>query len=218
MKLCSQCEKENPSSANHCMYCGTALVEEEQLSEEAKLLKKLKEQDEENRLLKAALEAQLKQQKTQENIQKPAPVVETVAPPPIAREVESQPVEVPITSYSEPKEEMPEPESFIYLPIIQKMFSLPFSFKGRIRRLEYGISCIIYFVWYVIAMAVLESDAALWAYLSFIPAYWFMLAQGAKRCHDRNNSGWYQIIPFYGLWMLFAEGDDEENDYGFPPK
>jgi uncharacterized protein (TIGR02145 family) len=76
MKLCPQCEKENPSSANHCMYCGTALVEEEQLSEEAKLLKKLKGQEEENRLLKTALDAQLKQKKPQ-----PAPVVETVAPP-----------------------------------------------------------------------------------------------------------------------------------------
>jgi formylglycine-generating enzyme required for sulfatase activity len=63
MKLCPQCEKENPSSANHCMYCGTALVEEEQLSEEAKLLKKLKGQEEENRLLKAALDAQLKKEK-----------------------------------------------------------------------------------------------------------------------------------------------------------
>lgn len=87
MKICSQCEKENPSSANHCMYCGTALVEEEQLSEEAKLLKKLKEQDEENRLLKAVLDAQLKQQKTQENTQKPASVIEIVAPPTITTEV-----------------------------------------------------------------------------------------------------------------------------------
>ena len=50
------------------------------------------------------------------------------------------------------------------------------------------------------------------------PAYWFMWAQGAKRCHVRNNSGWYQIIPFYGLWMLFGDGDPNENDYGIDPK
>ena len=30
------------------------------------------------------------------------------------------------------------------------MFNKPFSFKGRIRRLEYGISFIIYFIWYMI--------------------------------------------------------------------
>ena len=38
MKLCPQCEKENPSSTNCCMYCETALVSEEQLSEEVKML------------------------------------------------------------------------------------------------------------------------------------------------------------------------------------
>ena len=48
--------------------------------------------------------------------------------------------------------------------------------------------------------------------------FWFMTAQGAKRCHDRNNSGWYQFIPLYGLWMLFADGDVGENDYGPDPK
>jgi uncharacterized membrane protein YhaH (DUF805 family) len=50
------------------------------------------------------------------------------------------------------------------------------------------------------------------------PAYWFVIAQGTKRCHDRDNSGWYQIIPFYGLWMLFGDSNYGENDYGFNPK
>lgn len=56
-----------------------------------------------------------------------------------------------------------------------------------------------------------ESDLAFW--ISMIPAIFFLLAQGAKRCHDRGNSGFYQIIPFYGLWMLFAE-----SNYGPNPK
>ena len=51
-----------------------------------------------------------------------------------------------------------------------------------------------------------------------IPVYWFLLAQGAKRCHDRGNSGWYQIIPFYNLWMLFADSEKGVNDYGLNPK
>ena len=55
-------------------------------------------------------------------------------------------------------------------------------------------------------------------YILMIPVYWFIFAQGAKRCHDRGNSGWYQIIPFYVLWMLFAEGDTGENNYGDDPK
>lgn len=60
------------------------------------------------------------------------------------------------------------------------------------------------------------NNAILW--LAYIPLYWFFWAQGSKRCHDRNNSGWYQLIPFYGLWMIFASGDEDENDYGESPK
>jgi uncharacterized membrane protein YhaH (DUF805 family) len=47
---------------------------------------------------------------------------------------------------------------------------------------------------------------------------WFFLAQGAKRCHDRGNSGWYLLIPFYFLWMLFADGEIGQNDFGPNPK
>ncbi len=106
------------------------------------------------------------------------------------------------------------------------MFRNPFSFSGRIRRTEYGLSMIICFVINLfmqgIVGAAAESDAAsalLILYLiMFVPYCWFIWAQGAKRCHDRGNSGWYQIIPFYGLWMLFAEGETVANEYGNSPK
>ena len=94
------------------------------------------------------------------------------------------------------------------------MFRNPFSFTGRIRRTEYGLSIIICFfinlLMEVMMSAATESNAAalLVLYLIIlIPYCWFLWAQGAKRCHDRGNSGWYQIIPFYGFWMLFAEGE-----------
>ncbi|MBA2746394.1 MAG: DUF805 domain-containing protein [Flavisolibacter sp.] len=106
------------------------------------------------------------------------------------------------------------------------MFKSPFSFKGRIRRTEYGISTIIYFVIIVAfelaIMAMAASSDSIAASIIFIflliPVIYFMLAQGAKRCHDRGNSGWYQLIPFYGLWMLFAESDPGDNEYGPNPK
>ena len=47
---------------------------------------------------------------------------------------------------------------------------------------------------------------------------WFLWAQGAKRCHDRGASGWFQIIPFYVFWMLFADSNYGMNEYGANPK
>ena len=94
------------------------------------------------------------------------------------------------------------------------MFSSPFSFDGRIRRTEYGLSFIIYIIAYSILIELVQTSSIFG--LGYIPLFWFLLAQGAKRCHDRGNSGWYQIIPFYVLWMFFAEGDEVQNEYGFP--
>ena len=62
------------------------------------------------------------------------------------------------------------------------------------------------------------ENMALFYLLLFFPALWFIWAQGAKRCHDRGNSGWYQLIPFYALWMFFGEGEECDNEYGSDPK
>ena len=96
------------------------------------------------------------------------------------------------------------------------MFRNPFSFNGRIRRLEYGISVIIFYIMNNIFVALATEEPLL--IILLIPSLWFTWAQGAKRCHDRGNSGFYQIIPFYGFWMLFAEGDIGSNEYGENPK
>jgi serine/threonine protein kinase len=104
----------------------------------------------------------------------------------------------------------------------QGLFQKPFSFEGRIRRTEYGLSIILYMVaWAVVNMLVVsteEPSMLVLVFVAYIPMLWFLWAQGAKRCHDRDNSGWFQLIPFYGLWMLFAEGDRGSNQYGDDPK
>ena len=101
----------------------------------------------------------------------------------------------------------------------QEMFNELFSFEGRIRRLEYGISSIIYGVVAFFINYKVENDYSLvWIYIAYIPMIWIMLAQNTKRCHDLGNSGWYQLIPFYGLWLLFAEGARGNNKYGRNPK
>lgn len=103
------------------------------------------------------------------------------------------------------------------------MFKRIFSFKGRIRRTEYGLSYIVFLIWYFIFLGITEMNdvnplLALFIILTIVPAYWFLWAQGAKRCHDRGNSGWYQIIPFYFFVMLFGGSEEGVNDYGTNPK
>lgn len=97
-----------------------------------------------------------------------------------------------------------------------RLFASPFSFNGRIRRLEYGISFIIFIIVRVF-LEVIVFDIPILGLL-YIPAFWFFWAQGAKRCHDRGNSGWFQIIPFYGFWMLFAGSEVGTNRFGPNPK
>jgi uncharacterized membrane protein YhaH (DUF805 family) len=99
------------------------------------------------------------------------------------------------------------------------MFKNIFSFEGRIRRTEYGISFIIYFIAYLfIELIGGGANGIKAALLLFIPVVCFFWAQGAKRCHDLGNSGWFQIIPFYVLWLLFQAGNPGINEYGVNPK
>lgn len=99
------------------------------------------------------------------------------------------------------------------------MFKTPFSFEGRIRRLEYGLSYLI-FVGSIVLFAALSEISSQTSFLGLgiIPMIWFMLAQVVKRCHDRGNSGWYLLIPFYRVILLFAESDYGPNKYGPNPK
>ena len=103
------------------------------------------------------------------------------------------------------------------------MFKRPFSFNGRIRRTEYCLSIIIYWLWYAVIIAMMETSepslgASLFVLISFIPMIWFLCAQNAKRCHDRGNSGWYQIIPFYVFVLMFGGSDEGSNEYGDNPE
>lgn len=97
------------------------------------------------------------------------------------------------------------------------MLKNPFSFDGRIRRTEYGVTFIIYLVLYFINLVLLETYPAA-GLVMLIPMLWFFWAQGAKRCHDLTKSGWWQIIPFFFLWLLFQDSDSGRNEYGPNPK
>lgn len=109
-------------------------------------------------------------------------------------------------------------------PLETTMFARPFSFTGRIRRTEYWFTLFIILVIIIFIASIFEIGSLIsdqerltFSILS-IPLYWFFFAQRTKRCHDLGNSGWYQLIPFYFIWMLFAEGESGNNIYGGSPK
>ena len=100
------------------------------------------------------------------------------------------------------------------------MFENPFSFEGRIRRTEYGLSiiivaCIASFISLLMEAA---KEMGVVFVIVYIPIYWFHIAQGVKRSHDIGNSGWMLLVPIYGLYILCAEGDIGANEYGEDPK
>jgi uncharacterized membrane protein YhaH (DUF805 family) len=140
------------------------------------------------------------------------PILELQPPPILTEEKEesSEPVEIkeePITNTGNQNK-----------TTNKGMFSSPFSFDGRIRRTEYGISYIIIVMVNIFLNAIVASGEVPIIGLAYIPALWFLWAQGAKRCHDMGQSGWFQIIPFYVLWMIFASGEKGINKYGVNPK
>ena len=98
------------------------------------------------------------------------------------------------------------------------MFLSPFSFDGRIRRTEFGISAIIYLFVSAFVNETAKSGEVPIIGLVYIPMLWFYWAQGAKRCHDLGKNGWWQIIPFYFFWQLFQNGKPGSNEYGHNPK
>lgn len=98
------------------------------------------------------------------------------------------------------------------------MFKKPFSFEGRIRRTEYGLTYLIYIAISVVLNFLVTDGSSEILLLVYIPLLWFLWAQGSKRCHDRTATGWFQIIPFYVFWMLFANSVYGPNEYGPNPK
>lgn len=102
------------------------------------------------------------------------------------------------------------------------MFQSIFSFNGRIRRLEYGLSFILFMISYVVINVIIMigegRGVIVLLRIIYIPMLYFTFAQGAKRCHDLGDSGWWQLIPFYNLRMLFTDGIVGENPYGENPK
>jgi uncharacterized membrane protein YhaH (DUF805 family) len=111
----------------------------------------------------------------------------------------------------------------------QSLFSTSFSLNGRIGRLEYNLSLIIYFVFAIawtqwakhkyqnfsLRITVLDTFLSLFI---LVITNWFIFSQLVKRCHDISKSAWYIINPLFIIVLPFQKGVLNKNLYGNNPK
>jgi len=99
-----------------------------------------------------------------------------------------------------------------------------FSFEGRISRSTWWMKYFLPMIGISIALTILdlilgttfvvdEYSGATQGILSMVFGFaniWFWLAAGAKRLHDRDKSGWWQLlllIPVIGfIWLFVVQG------------
>lgn len=107
---------------------------------------------------------------------------------------------------------------------VKSGFENYFNFEGRATRSEYWWWFLFYVIAYVstIGVDMILSLGALSLVVSlalFAPS----LAVGARRLHDINKSGWWQllyIIPLIGMLVMIyffvQKGDVSDNRFGSP--
>lgn len=100
------------------------------------------------------------------------------------------------------------------------MFKTPFSFTGRIGRIEYLFSGVAFLVIFGAGAGIMRpgGDTYFIGVLVNIPAFWFVLAQGWKRSQDAGWHGIIGAIPYVNFVLLFVGGDQGTNAYGPNPR
>lgn len=103
---------------------------------------------------------------------------------------------------------------------IQLCFQKYADFNGRAKRPEFWWFELFLFLVNLVLGVVSDMLPALFAIATILPS----LAVGARRLHDINKSGWFQLlwlIPILGwivlIYFLVQEGETQANQYGEPP-
>ena len=116
---------------------------------------------------------------------------------------------------------------------VNKCFNHYFDFSGRALRSEFwwfilfqwagGITASIFdsvFLGYAFTSEDLGPLTIIWHLVTCIPTF----AVGARRLHDINKSGWWQLLVFtiIGIILLVVwwatEGENKKNNHGKPIK
>ena len=104
---------------------------------------------------------------------------------------------------------------------IKICFSKFADFNNRAKRPEYWWFALFCFLVSLALNMVSGVASGLFSLITLLPS----LAVGARRLHDTNRSGWWQllwIVPVIGwivvIVFLAQEGESAENQYGSEPE
>ena len=107
------------------------------------------------------------------------------------------------------------------------LIHLLFNFQGRINRAKFWLALLIYVVFFfgglMIVMAATSSLSTLFgaALVLYVPIIASGIAVGIKRLHDRNKTGWWLLLFYFGPLLLqtvgyYVLGGPEGSDGGVP--
>ncbi len=103
---------------------------------------------------------------------------------------------------------------------IKTCFNKYADFNGRAKRPEYWWYWLFIFLVSLAIGALSRSASGLFSLVTLLPS----LAVGARRLHDTDRSGWWQLlwfIPIIGWIVLLvffvSEGSAGDNRFGSPP-
>ena len=100
------------------------------------------------------------------------------------------------------------------------------SYEGRASRTDYFVVLLISSILGAIAGSVMVKGGALGFFsgLFFSGVLWVSMCACARRMHDVGHSGWWSLVALvpianfmFGLYALFAPGQEQDNDYGPSP-
>tara|TARA_B110000196_G_scaffold200964_1_gene172099 strand:+ start:831 stop:1133 length:303 start_codon:yes stop_codon:yes gene_type:complete len=84
------------------------------------------------------------------------------------------------------------------------------NFDGRARRKEYWFFVLFTFI----CLNVLSLINETLYLIGFLGLLLPSINVASRRMHDIGESGWMQLVPFYGLYLLCKDSEPSDNKYG----
>jgi len=105
-----------------------------------------------------------------------------------------------------------------FVDAVKSAFSNYANFNGRASRSEfwwfYLFFVILYFLFGFVVMAMPKLGFLGLGFLALIVPF---ISLAARRMHDTDHSGWFQLIPIYSLYLAIIKGTDGPNRFGDDP-